>query len=429
MLDQTFTYKNLRRLVTKDEIIRFRPYSYNSPLSRKDQIDISIEKLSSMVHRGVYRPKKLRKKHVKGRDVYSASSFYDHIILKKINQDIRRLYRIRVSNRNLIIPQIFRLLSESSPMLVVRMDVKSFYESIPIANVMSSLEKSFLLDDFSLRIIGCIIEDNNLGGCSGVPRGLSISSSLSERYMRGVDKQISTIRGIYYYARYVDDIILFTWDIYSNIIQASEEVMQRHGLHLNEKTEVLEVNCRDRDKKCNPGGFVKKCGCKFDPLYQKSISFLGYKFTLSDSPAKKPGSKVEVRISDEKIRKFKEKIVLAFLSFLSSGDYSLLLKRLKFLSSNHVVKSRDSGTNLSSGIFYSYPHCNEFDWASSLDWFVGSVLAGTKSRLSKRLRSTLSAAQIKALRSCSFYEGAKHRRMRSFTKSDLMDIQECWKNV
>lgn len=429
MLDQTFSYKNLRRLVTKDEIIRFRPYSKNSHLSRKEQIDQSIKNLSSLIYREKYELRKLRKKNVKGRKVYSASSFYDHIVLKKINQDIKRLYRIKTSNRNLIIPQIYRLLSESSPMRIVRLDIKSFYESVPIRDATSSLSKSFLVDDLSLSIIERMIENNNLLEGSGIPRGVSISSSLSERHMRKVDKGIRGIPGVYYYARYVDDIILFTWDVESNIVETAEKILWNNSLQLNDKTETVDVNCRTRETGCDPSAFVKRCKCKFDKSYQESIDFLGYKFILSDSPAKNPANRVGIRLSDKKLEKYKVKIVLALLSYLSSQDYSLLLKRIKFLSSNHVVKHRDSGEQLSSGIFYSYPHCNEFGWASGLDWFVASILTGTKGRLSKHLTPLLNPSQIKALRSCSFYEGAKYKRIRKFTKPELMSIQECWNNV
>lgn len=44
---------------------------------------------------------------------------------------------------------------------------------------------------------------------NGLPRGLSISSVMSELYMKYFDLRIRRLEGVYYYARFVDDIVVF----------------------------------------------------------------------------------------------------------------------------------------------------------------------------------------------------------------------------
>jgi hypothetical protein len=42
----------------------------------------------------------------------------------------------------------------------------------------------------------------------GVPRGVGISSYLSELYMENIDNEIRNLQDVIYYARYVDDIFI-----------------------------------------------------------------------------------------------------------------------------------------------------------------------------------------------------------------------------
>ncbi len=44
----------------------------------------------------------------------------------------------------------------------------------------------------------------------GLPRGVPLSATLSEYSMKRFDRFVSTLPEVYYYARYVDDIVIVT---------------------------------------------------------------------------------------------------------------------------------------------------------------------------------------------------------------------------
>ena len=46
---------------------------------------------------------------------------------------------------------------------------------------------------------------------NGLPRGLNISATLAELYMKDFDHNIVTTDGVFYYSRFVDDIIIFSY--------------------------------------------------------------------------------------------------------------------------------------------------------------------------------------------------------------------------
>lgn len=116
------------------------------------------------------------------------------------------MYKISTQNRDDISEQVLRILETSSNYGIVRLDVKEFYESIKLNDILKEIKNDNLLSSKSFYLIDSLKELKS----KGLPRGLSVSPVLSEIFMRNIDIKIKEISGVYYYSRYVDDIFVLS---------------------------------------------------------------------------------------------------------------------------------------------------------------------------------------------------------------------------
>lgn len=123
---------------------------------------------------------------------------------------------------------------------------------------------------------------------SGLPRGINISATLSEYFMRSFDKEIRKISEFYYYARFVDDIIIFsTKEITKSTLKQISQLLPE-GLTLNlEKTNIVRFD--------NDSSFLMK--------NKPSITFLGYQFFKYVENNTKKTVKIKTTIAPQKIKK------------------------------------------------------------------------------------------------------------------------------
>lgn len=90
--------------------------------------------------------------------------------------------------------------------------------------------------------MNCILFNNPIIALStGLPRGLGISAVLSELYMKYFDLSIRRVGGVYYYARFVDDIIVFCSDQHSAnvVMETAKSELSKLGLTLNGKKSYI----------------------------------------------------------------------------------------------------------------------------------------------------------------------------------------------
>lgn len=201
-----------------------------------------------------------------------------------------------------------------------------------------------------------LLNSHTAMGGIGIPRGLSLSAVLSDLLMSQFDHLIRSADDTFYYSRYVDDIIIMT----SAREKKAEFVTWiknslSPGLSLNpNKREIVEVLSKVEKVKssCAP------------PIL--SFDYLGYAFTVSNPTAVKSGNKkngelsrtVLIDMARQKIKKFKTRIVRAFLDFSKTGDWDLLRDRIAYLTQNFSVYNPKAGGKKLAGIYHSYPLLN-----------------------------------------------------------------------
>ncbi|MBN3858970.1 hypothetical protein GKC56_00125 [Neisseriaceae bacterium PsAf] len=207
--------------------------------------------------------KKLRS--IKGKSVYSPTSNESKFILNACNQIIKSAYYIRPSNKTEIIKTLKNFISGSSHIAVYRLDIKGFFENCNIKNINELISDDNRLDDSVKKFLLHFLSLHAEQGLRGLPRGLAISSTLSEYCFSNFDHNIKNKSEVLYYARFVDDICLII----------------RHDKNLNQKKFMGELANQ------------LPVGLEFNKKKQKIIvleninnnntnfDYLGYNFKLS----------------------------------------------------------------------------------------------------------------------------------------------------
>lgn len=339
----------------------------------------------------------------KGKDAYKVSDSVDSFFLSKHTQhSIKRLYKVKQSNRIEVLNQLKSVLADQMPKYVVRTDIKDFYESIPTDNLLSKLNADNLLSFSSKVFISKIIKDYQAksGASKGVPRGVGISAYLAEIYMRDFDRNIKNMKNVIFYSRYVDDIIIVYAQAYPGEVLApgamTKKIIEDYGLVQNVlKTKIEET--------ISP--FTKP----------KKIDYLGYSFTFGFLPLK-------IDLSASRIDKYKSRIDRTIERYLFDSRKSekkarkIFLKRIRFLSSN--IRLVNNKKNVSVGIFYS----NSLITTNSSIHYIQNYFQGML-----RAYKLRPAIITKIVSKYSFLDGFNKKYMTNFKTSELVAIVALWK--
>lgn len=409
MLNQSYTKNNLRLLKGKTLRKHFNGKDYEGNfLSSYDDIIKNINDSS-------YQFSDFKTKVVNGKLGYDCSTAADELVLKKLNDNIKRLFKIKTSDRHDIIKQTISLLHDSQPFSIIRLDIKNFYESINRTEVIDFVHNEWLLSHQSRIILKSFNNHKDFSNLPGLPRGLSISSTLSELKMRKFDKAIRKVDEIYFYSRFVDDIIIFcigeAFEVHAKVMRYLKEINPE--LEFNEKTYIFDSN-KDNEE---INGF----------------DYLGYRIDFKKINDFTKPREVTVSISPKKILKIKSRVQKTFISYNRTRNFKLLLARLKFLCGNQYIIGDIERTKLKSGIYYNYPLINTYHQLKDLDLFYQKLLRTKYKPISmpiemiKRYKDNNNiSSRYEKITNISFSFGFYKRVMNSFDAKTCKKIKGCW---
>jgi len=343
----------------------------------------------------------------KAYDFYLTDNFCDKLIIRKLNDNIKRIYKEEQANRRIIIDQVKTLLEETCPFWVLKTDIKSFYESIDRNKLIEKLKEDTLLSFQSLQILNNIFSNSNLKGSKGLPRGMSISSTLSEIYMRKFDNWIKKSEGVFFYTRYVDDIIIFSF---------SKEKLEIIRNNLNDQLKNLDLGLEINERKTPPifnGKNIKS---------ENPLEYLGYSFTKEEGK----NAKLVISIANKKVNKIKTRIIMSLVSYIKTKDFKLLENRVKFLTGNYCIKKGIEEKELRAGIHYNYPQVNDFKVFDELNLFLYKSINCKNGSLGIKLSVILNKSQKIKLSSYSFKHGFVNKEYHSFKFDEMKLIISCW---
>ena len=348
--------------------------------------------------------------------VYRVTHFPDEIALRHLTANIRRVTGVKQDNRNYITTCIRRLLYEGTPFVIHKLDIKGFYESVDVRFILRSLESDPGFSEQSITTLATFFSCLNSSSISGLPRGLSLSATLSEYLLRSFDEEVRSREGVWYYSRFVDDMVIIT--------EGKKTTEFFNSLSL-----PAALTFNPAKSKFYPfSGFIKG-----QPLgTEHAFNFLGYSYAVGIAyrhSGNEVSRKVIVDIADSKVRKLKTRIAKSLAQFKLNNDYALLLDRFRMLTSNYVYHDLKSDSRRLAGIYYNYPMIDPDASLSlkSLDKFAQNSLSSPHSL--NRLFPTVTKAQRIQLLRLSFTRGHRERRFFAFSPQRLAEIVSCWSYV
>lgn len=417
MYDQSFSEFTLLRMLRKSD---FRDHS---DLYDDNYKNNCVSAAANAAHTNFQGITPLTVFSRNGKNVYQVVDLSSELTLRKITLNIRRKTRIRQPDRQSIIANLKLLLAEGVPFRLYRLDIRSFYESFDTSEVIRAVNEISELSPQTKRLSEWLLSAYQSSGGLGVPRGLALSAVLSEMMMRDFDVFVREASGVYFYARYVDDIIVIT-----SALESETTFLKKlknklpSGLQFNEsKQRVQCVKERVSPEKTPSGSAVI------------SFGYLGYSFDVlepkrvNDVQPNKHFRDVLVNISKDKKTRYKTRICRSFLEFSKNHDFDLLYDRLKFLTSNFSVKDLNTGKRRLAGIYYNYPHISS-DASSllELEKFLRDAIRSAHGRVFSRSSTALTSRHKRKLLTLSFIRGHKDCTFAHFHASRIHAIQGCW---
>jgi hypothetical protein len=281
---------------------------------------------------------------------------------------------------------------------VVKIDIKSFYASVNESVVLEKIQADRLLCPYTFSLLKGAICSNTNSHRSGLPEGISLSATLSELYLREADQSISKTPGCVYYARFVDDIIILT--------------------NRCPKATLAQACGYLRD-------FAKlRTGKKYTnspPSSDVTFDYLGYHF-------RRRGRSLDIEIAQSKINKIKTRIALSILQFGRDHDLGTLFDRIRYLTSNTLIKHRDRDQPINTGIFYTYsllPSRSAERQMRKLDSYLIGMLKAKHGRFGECLNG-LSRGNRCEIISNTFRSGFKNRKTCIFDSKRISEITKIW---
>jgi predicted DNA binding CopG/RHH family protein len=420
MLRQSYSADILRKYVRKKDFRIFQLKHKN-----EDELRGDLHFFSESINDGSFKFSKFENFIIRNKKAYKLNSFCDTVVLRHIDEILKRIYKVKQSDRSLISRQIKTLLHDNTSFSVIRTDVKTFYESINPKYLINKFDVDCIVSSKNCHLLKIAHLKDDDYGSSGLRRGLNISSTISEIYMRDFDKLVSQFDGVYFYARYVDDMIIFSSKSPTHVLSEVKSKLKSMNLELNmQKTRIMYYPCK---KVFENSARLKRCDeadlCEHK---NKNISFLGYSFQFACSALRNRDKQnnVEVRIASNKIKKIKTRITRSFLEYTNNRDFNLLYRRIQFLTGNFRVESKTRVGYLLSGIYYNYHLITKNDDLVDLDRFLRTAIYSKKSFWSKM---NLSGKECELLCRLSFVSGFKNKICNKYTNADLKILKSCWK--
>lgn len=314
---------------------------------------------------------KIKSLTIKGHGAFASNNLDTVLVSQIVKLELKRCYRLYPANRDVIIEQIKGLLNNGMSKIVIRADICSFFESIPQQGLVSKLADDGFVSKKTVKYLKGLFyayndkADNKEG--MGLPRGLSFSSHLAELFMRPIDEKIKQTEGVYYYKRYVDDILIVAdpakgdKEHYWNMVNG---VFKESGLALHNDSEKKYIACWD------------------GTTTEKEFDYLGYKFVYRKG-------KLDVCLSQKRYQKYKTLIDAIFEIYAQCSHYRRrvdtrgqevprrdalhqLFDRLETLTSNGLLSGRKNF--VATGVYYSNKHLTKLKQLEDLDAYLAKTI-------------------------------------------------------
>jgi hypothetical protein len=416
-MDQAFAIHTLRACVRRIDFFNFPHLKNPSALDAEIAAAIAfLDEPSAHISEVLYST-------LRGKPVARASTYRAALALRKVDLNLRYCAGDVAEDRREVVLSLKGILAEGVPYRLYKLDVRKFFESTDpsyVLELLANAEKGVSLG--TRRAVSEVLKYHALCGHSGIPRGLAISSTIAELVMSSFDRVVESHHEVFYYRRYVDDITLVTSqrEEPAAFLKFLEQSLPKGLEFKRAKGSGFSVKrFRSTDAKVNK-----------IPVFE-TFDYLGYQFNVATDKHRIETlgrREVWLDIADSKVSKIKTRIVKALLAFHSDGDFDLLDRRIRHLTSNLSLLDRSRGIRRVVGIHYNYPLVDykETQALIALDRFLQNALISNKGRVFRHV--VLTPSQNARLRKYSFLAGAKGRHFFQMSVRSLGQVQRAWKH-
>ena len=354
---------------------------------------------------------------------FRAGNFETKAIEQFIKDDIATHYKKKPADRNIIIEQLRGLLGNKLPKCIIRADIKSFFESVRTEKLLDRLEEEGFLSQISLYYLREISRKVSEKGVDGVPRGMAFSSYLTEIYLQSIDDEIGNLPNLYFYQRYVDDIVML-FSVGKDILPAYR---RNEGFkHWGKLNDIFSKGLLSLHEVGD-----KKCILYSGKTTLIEFDYLGYKFIIDKG-------ELSVRLSDKRMDGYSKKIEAIIKNYnLNARDNESQTERLQkkgerrrkrqqplrrlfgqlsALTGNGILKGPKS--NILTGVYYSNKYVTSLEDFEILDEHLKTCIK-TKLRIPLNLfnygngctpKETRKSILEMLVEKWSFVEGFRGRR-------------------
>jgi hypothetical protein len=360
---------------------------------------------------------------LKGKTAFKFIKLEDELVARKLCENIKQSQKSEISSRSRIVSNLSLLLTEGVPYRVYRFDISSLYESFDHIDIINKIDTNRKISHHDKVLLNALFSKQSHLGGQGLPRGLSVSAALSDFLMLDFDKGVQSLNEVFHYSRYVDDIIIIT------------SHREHSGNFGREITRLLPGTLKLNPSKRQIASIEKGVTPAANPSSQNICQFdyLGYNFQVYEPKKdnkKKLGEqhrKVIIDICSKKIRKIKTRISRSFIDYSKTGDFRLLIDRLKFLSMNFSVYNAKAMRLKLAGIYYTYPLISEEALGlSDLDKYLRNLILSKNCRILSSSPFRLNRIQKQILLTLSFAQGHKQKKFIHFPSTRIHEIESCW---
>ena len=310
---------------------------------------------------------------VKNKEVFSVQNVESLLISKYIGYELRKKYKLKMSNRDEIVEELRVLLDNSMPKILIRTDIKDFFESIDQKRLLEKIRTDGLLFTISEKCLRKFFYEynqmKNNKNQVGLPRGLSFSPVLAEIYLQDFDRKIKNLNGVYFYKRYVDDIVILAnpqnitkencWNSISKISSSFNLT-----LHNDDEKQLKELISGRNNR----------------PFY---FDYLGYRFRHSDGHT-------DLLLTEKKMERYKKTIDCIFKAYAKVASYRTrdekgkkhtdgiiqFMHRIEALTGNGKLNSRRNFVK--TGLYYSNHLLTDISQIDDLDKYLTNALNDPK---------------------------------------------------
>lgn len=426
-----FTFKRLSRLVRSGDSQRF-----GLELEKDGETivgQIATNAAARLIAMSAFVTAKVKRK-----DCVAYNDYPQNLVLRAVANYVARRFKVLTSSRDRIVRGVIEALYDRTPIYVIRRDLSSFYETIPLEPVRSRL----LYDTAISRTIRHYLKefyDNHCAGKThGLPRGIGLTTILVELAMEPFDRDIRAIPGVYRYFRYSDDMLIFAFKDPAGVAKKIDDAMAKlPGMKFN----ASKSDMKSFDGEKNPLDASKQ---PIPAPSTASFDFLGYSFEAEQRVRRDKPRVVWISIADKKVKLIKTRIFLSLKDFQKNDDSQKLLDRLRILSGNYRINRRGvhairRSRFIYAGIYYNYWRCGEYrngshvpttpDCLGDIDKFMHGFLNGKGSPFSAKIAARLTPVQKARLKRLSFSRGFEGKRMVRIPFNRFSKLKAIWRNA